>query len=295
MRRKPLWLYAWLAGPGLVLPVVLYLLLVEAYPFIWAVIVSFTNATVGTAERFVGLGNYVHLAGDPLFWKSVENTAIFTGSATVAKLVFGMAMALVLNRRLIARNLFRALLFVPWTIPTLVSVFTWQWMFSDIGGVLNFLLMKGHLIRVPVGWLSTPALAMTSVVLVNVWRGTPFFGISLLSGLQVIPNELYEAAAVDGANALHRFLSITLPSLRDILLLVTLVSTIWTLNDFQIVWLLTRGGPSNGTQIISTYSYTLGFLNLQLAQAIAVSVAIFPALVLLVLGVTRIVLQPSTE
>ncbi len=275
----------------LVAPVLLYLLLVMLAPFLWALYTSLTDKMVGTEGVFVGLKNYIELTGDELFLKSVKNTVIFTTFAVVAKVVFGMVLALILNENIKARNLFRALLVLPWTIPTLVSVFAWQWIFSDVGGVLNHILMLLGIIERQIGWLATPAMGMFSVILVNVWRGIPFLGISILAGLQTIDGVLYEAARIDGANIFQRFLNVTLPSIRDVIVLSSVVTTIWTLGDFEIIWLLTRGGPSNGTQVISTLSYTYGFLNLYLGKAIAISVFSFPPLLALVHFMTKKTLE----
>lgn len=275
----------------LIAPVLLYLLFVMLIPFLWALYTSLTNKMVGTEGVFVGLKNYIDLTKDSLFLKSIKNTLIFTSIAVVLKVVIGMVMALILNENFKSRNLFRALLMLPWTIPTLVSVFAWQWIFSDVGGVLNFLLVHLGVIKQQIGWLSAPAIAMFSVILVNVWRGIPFLGISILSGLQTIDVAMYEAAKIDGANVLQRFLYVTLPSVRDVVILASIVTTIWTLSDFEIIWLLTRGGPSNGTQVISTLSYTYGFLNLYLGKAIAISVFSFPPLIALVHFMTKKTLE----
>lgn len=179
------------------------------------------------------------------------------------------------------------MLFLPWTIPTIVSVFTWQWIYSDVGGVLNALLLKTGLIDSPVGWLATPDLAMFSVILVNVWRGIPFMGIAILAGLQTVSKEMYEAAMLDGAGAIKRFFYMTLPSVKEVTILSSVITTIWTLNDFEIIWLLTRGGPDNGTQVLSTLSYTVGFLNMSLGKAIAISVITLPPLIMLINYVTK--------
>lgn len=268
-------------------PALAYLLAVMVLPFGWAVYLSFTNKTVGVPASFVGLSNYIGLVQDSLFWKAVWNTIVFTVVAVIGKTVFGMVMALVLNERIVLRNVFRVLLFLPWTIPTIVSVFTWQWIYSDVGGVLNFLLMKLGIVGQPVGWLATPELAMFSVILVNVWRGIPFMGIAILAGLQTISKEMYEAAMLDGANAVQRFWHMTLPSVREVTVLAAVMTTIWTLNDFEIIWLLTRGGPSNGTQVLSTLSYTIGFLNMSLGKAIAIAILTMPPLILLINYVTK--------
>ncbi|WP_245855934.1 carbohydrate ABC transporter permease [Paenibacillus rigui] len=268
-------------------PVLIYLLAVMVLPFGWAVYLSFTNKVVGVPATFIGFKNYIDLVQESLFWKAVWNTILFTVIAVVGKTVFGMVMALVLNEKIMFRNVFRVLLFLPWTIPTIVSVFTWQWIYSDVGGVLNFILMKTGLVGQPVGWLATPDLAMFSVILVNVWRGIPFMGIAILAGLQTVSKEMYEAAMLDGAGAIKRFFYMTLPSVKEVTVLAAVMTTIWTLNDFEIIWLLTRGGPSNGTQVLSTLSYTIGFLNMNLGKAIAIAILTMPPLIMLINIVTK--------
>lgn len=268
-------------------PVLIYLLAVMVLPFGWAVYLSFTNKVVGVPATFIGFKNYIDLVQESLFWKAVWNTLLFTVIAVIGKTVFGMVMALVLNEKIMFRNVFRVLLFLPWTIPTIVSVFTWQWIYSDVGGVLNFILMKTGLADHPIGWLATPDLAMFSVILVNVWRGIPFMGIAILAGLQTVSKEMYEAAMLDGAGAIKRFFYMTLPSVKEVTVLAAVMTTIWTLNDFEIIWLLTRGGPSNGTQVLSTLSYTIGFLNMNLGKAIAIAILTMPPLIMLINIVTK--------
>ncbi|WP_254639228.1 carbohydrate ABC transporter permease [Cohnella sp. GbtcB17] len=268
-------------------PVLVYLLAIMLLPFGWALYLSFTDKTVGVPAHFIGFGNYVELLKDSMFWKAVKNTIIFTAVAVVLKSVFGMVMALVLNEKIIFRNLFRVLLFLPWTIPTIVSVFTWQWIYSDVGGVLNYLLLKINAIGRPIGWLAKPDLAMMSVIIVNVWRGIPFMGIAILAGLQSVSKEMYEAAMLDGAGAVKRFFYMTLPSVKEVTILAAVMTTIWTLNDFEIIWLLTRGGPDNGTQVLSTLSYTIGFLNMSLGKAIAIAIMTMPPLIMLINYVTK--------
>jgi multiple sugar transport system permease protein len=271
----------------LIAPTIGYLLLVMLAPFCWAMYLSLTNKMIGVSEKFIGLKNYWELFFDSLFLKALVNTIVFTVFAVIFKVFFGMIMALVLNEDIKARNFFRALLILPWTIPTLISVYTWQWLFSDVGGALNYILMHLGIIEQQVGWLSTPWLAMISIIIVNVWRGTPFLGISILAGLQTVDTGLYEAAKIDGANMFEQFWHITLPSVKNIVILASIITTIWTLGDFEIIWILTHGGPSNGTQVLSTLSYTYGFLNLHLSKAIAISIFLFPALILLVHYITK--------
>ena len=280
-------------GMALMAPVIIYLLIVMVYPFCWAIFVSLTDKKVGTQGQFIGLRNYAELFKDSLFWKSAINTLIFAVGAVTLKVVFGMIMALILNEKIAFRNVNRALLMLPWTIPTLVSVLIWQWIFSDISGIMNFFLLKLGLIESPIGFLAKRWLAMGVVILVNAWRGAPFIGISVLAGLQCIDETMYEAARIDGANAWQRFCNVTLPLVKNVTLLAAIVTTVWTLSDFEIVWMLTKGGPSNGTQLLSTLSYTYGFMNMDLGKALAIALVSFPPLAVLVHFSTKKMLEQS--
>lgn len=275
----------------LILPVALYILCVMVFPFCWSVWVSFTDKVIGVPGKFVGLKNYVTLLTDHIFRRSIVNTLVFTGGSVALKVIFGTAMAVALNESVRGRSIFRAALLLPWTIPTVVVVLVWQWMFSDVGGVLNAIL--GAFGVEPVLWLSRGGTAMMSVILVNVWKGTPFIAISVLAGLQTISPEFYEAAAIDGANTLQRFFRITLPLMRDVILLAALMTTIWTLNNFEVIWLLTRGGPSNATNVVAVYSFLTAFKSSQLAKGIASSVLFVPVMVLLINKVTKKSLQET--
>lgn len=280
-------------GIALISPVVVYMLIVMVFPFIWALFVSLTDKKVGSEGSFIGFQNYVDLIKDPLFWRSVWNTVIFTVAAVALKVVFGVIMALLLNERIVFRNVNRALLILPWTIPTMVSVLIWQWIFSDISGVLNYILLNLNIVEERIGFLASRSLAMGAVVLVNAWRGIPFVGISVLAGLQCIDGTLYEAARIDGANVLQRFRSVTLPMIKNVTILATIVTTVWTLGDFEIVWVLTKGGPANGTQILSTLSYTFGFMNMDIGKALAVALISFPPLAVLIHFTTKRMLDQS--
>ena len=280
-------------GIALISPVVVYMLIVMVFPFIWALFVSLTDKKVGSEGSFIGFQNYVDLIKDPLFWRSVWNTVIFTVAAVALKVVFGVIMALLLNERIVFRNVNRALLILPWTIPTMVSVLIWQWIFSDISGVLNYILLNLNIVEERIGFLASRSLAMGAVVLVNAWRGIPFVGISVLAGLQCIDGTLYEAARIDGANVFQRFRSVTLPMIKNVTILATIVTTVWTLGDFEIVWVLTKGGPANGTQILSTLSYTFGFMNMDIGKALAVALISFPPLAVLMHFTTKRMLDQS--
>lgn len=271
----------------LIAPVILYLLVFMLIPFIWAAWTSLTSKSIGSNADFVGFSNFIELVSDKIFTKSVFNTIYYTVAAVAGKLVLGMIIALVLNAKIPLKNISRVLLFVPWTIPTLVSALTWKWMYSDVGGLFNFLLQQLGLVNQPVPWLYDTKLAMISIIIANIWRGAPFIGISILAGLQAISTDYYEAAKIDGAGAIRCFFSITLPMIKEVIVLSTLITTIWTFNDFEIVWLLTGGGPGNATQILSTYGYTVGFMNLDISKAISSSMIAMPFLIILITLVTN--------
>lgn len=232
--------------------------------------------------KFIGLGNYVKLWKNGEFLIAAKNTFFYTIITVALKVFLGMLMALILNAPLRCRNTIRGLMLIPWAVPTVVTVIVWKWMFSDVGGVFNAIIQCLGLTEGKIAWLSTPIMAFFSVVLVNVWRGTPFIGMSVLSGLQSVSTDMYEAARIDGANAWQEFWRITLPSIKEVLMLSALVTTIWTFSDFEIIWLLTKGGPINATQVISTLSYTLGIQKMNTGQAMAASIMFMPLLVILI-------------
>ena len=272
----------------LIAPVVLYLVLVMGLPLLWAVYTSLTDKVIGAAEvNFIGIANYIDIIKDSVFQKALFNTFIFAFFAVIGKVVLGVIMSLTMNQPVRGRGIMRVAMILPWTIPTIVSVFAWQWIYSDVGGALNRILMVHHITDHQIGWLSTTSMAMFSVILVNIWRGTPFIAISVLAGLQNISPDLYEAASLDGANVIQRFFYVTLPSVKNVIILSAFVTTIWTLNDFEIVWLMTRGGPSHATELVSTYSYIQGFMNSDIARSIAASLILVPILVILVHYVTK--------
>jgi ABC-type sugar transport system permease subunit len=278
----------WRMGFLFVLPIVVLVLALVAYPFCYAIYLSMTRKFVGMPAVFVGFENYVRLASDGFFLRAVWNSLIFTFGSVVFKLMLGMAMALVLTSNIRFRSLFTGILLVPWVAPTVVSALNFLWIYDGSLGVLNYLLV--HVFRIlpqGVGWLSEAGTAMASVIFVNIWRGFPFFGISFLAGMKAIPGELYEAASVDGANALQRFCYVTLPSLRNIMIIVILLSTIWTFNDFGIVYILTKGGPGGATMVLPVFTYEMAFGAQRLGDAIAVALYMLPPLALVIIVLSR--------
>ena len=278
----------WHLGYLFVLPMVVMVLALVAYPFCYAAYLSLTRKYVGVPPVFVGFENYVRLAYDGFFRRAVWNSFVFTFASVGFKLVLGMMMALVLTSRIRYRNLFTGLLLIPWVAPTVVSALNFLWIFDASLGVLNYLLVKVfRILPQGVGWLSEPGTAMASVIFVNIWRGFPFFGISFLAGLKAIPGEQYEAAAVDGANIVQRFRHVTLPALRNIIIIVMLLSTIWTFNDFAIVYILTKGGPGGATQVLPVFTYEMAFGAQRLGEAIAVALYMLPALAMVIIVLSR--------
>jgi multiple sugar transport system permease protein len=278
----------WQMGFLFVLPIVVLVLALVAYPFCYAIYLSMTRKFVGMPAVFVGFENYVRLASDGFFLRAVQNSLVFTFGSVVFKLMLGMAMALVLTSNIRFRSVFTGILLVPWVAPTVVSALNFLWIYDGSLGVLNYLLVKVfRILPQGVGWLSEAGTAMASVIFVNIWRGFPFFGISFLAGMKAIPGELYEAASVDGANALQRFVYVTLPSLRNIVIIVVLLSTIWTFNDFGIVYILTKGGPGGATMVLPVFTYEMAFGAQRLGDAIAVALYMLPPLALVIIVLSR--------
>ncbi|MEX2146911.1 MAG: sugar ABC transporter permease [Candidatus Rokuibacteriota bacterium] len=271
-----------------VLPIVALVLALVAYPFCYAIYLSMTQKYVGIPPVFVGLENYVRLASDGFFQRAVANSFIFTFASVAAKLVMGIGMALVLTSKIRFRSFWTGVLLVPWVAPTVVSALNFLWIYDYSLGVLNYLLVRVFgILPQGVGWLSEPGTAMASVIAVNIWRGFPFFGISFLAGMKGIPGELYEAAAVDGANALQRFRHVTVPGIRNILIIVVLLSTIWTFNDFAIVYILTKGGPGGSTMVLPVFTYEMAFGAQRLGEAIAAALYMLPPLAFVIVVLAR--------
>jgi multiple sugar transport system permease protein len=277
-----------LGGLLLLSPALLILIGLVAYPFTYAIWLAFQEKVVGTAARFVGLHNFRYIIAWPQFSTAMVNTAVFTIVSVAIKFTLGMAVAVVLNQQIRARNFFRAFLLLPWVVPAFVVYLTWRWLYDPLQGLLNYAMLDLGLITRPIAFLSTKGTAMISVIIANAWRGFPFYAISFLAGMQTISLELYEAAQVDGASRWQQFRYITLPSLTHIIGVVLLLSTIWTANAFEPVYLLTGGGPSDATTVYTLLVYLVGMINMRLGEAASVSVMFLPLLIGLVMVVTML-------
>lgn len=264
-----------LMGYLLIAPLITCILLLVVYPFFFAIFISFTDRQIGTEGTFVGLANYAYLVGQPSFQATIVNTVVLVTSVQSLKLVLGMGIAVLLNQQIRFRQVWRGLILIPWAMPAFVAFITWKLLFAPQGGAFNYILINSGLVSTHVDFLSTKELAMPSVIVASFWRGFPFWVISFLAGMQAIPRELYESAALDGANAFGRFRHVTLPGIRHVILVVVLVSTIWTTNSFEAIWLMTGGGPSNATMTFPVLAY-YGLQSLRIGEAAAVSVSLLP-------------------
>ena len=216
----------------------------------------------------------------------MRNTIVLVASVQALKLVFGLGIAMLLNQAIRGRQAWRGLILIPWAMPGFVAFITWKLLYAPQGGAFNMILLNLGLVDTHVDFLSTKALAMPSVIVASFWRGFPFWVIAFLAALQNVSQELYEAAAIDGAAAWQRFRHITMPSIRHVVLVVVLLSTIWTTNSFEAVWLMTQGGPSNATMTFPVLAY-FGLQNLRIGEAAAVSVSMLPIFALLALIIAK--------
>jgi multiple sugar transport system permease protein len=270
------------------LPAFVVLLAILVVPFAQSLWLSLYDAPIGGEARWVGLGNYAGNLADPVFRQATFNTAAFVGLSVLGKLGLGLGAALLLNGRLPVRGLLRALVLLPWALPEITSALVWDWMLNGNLGAINAMLRAIGLIDANIYWLSSRALALPSVVAVNIWHGFPFFALTLLAALQGIERDIYEAADVDGASAVQKFLFITLPGIMPVLLVSTLLSTIWTTNAFTQIFVLTGGGPSNATATLPIYTYQTAFRGYgNLGQAVSVSAMLIPAIVVLLVLLAR--------
>jgi multiple sugar transport system permease protein len=280
-----------LAATGLLLPGALLLLLLIAWPFGASVYLAMTDAHIRRPRdpTFIGLENFVYLLEDETFLRAVANTFIFTFFAVMLKIGLGLAMALLVFRLSDAsRRWATSLLLFPWVAPIALTVIAWVWIFDSQFSPVNWLLLHMGLMSSPLVFLGEPTLAMVSVIIVNAWRGFPFFGLLILAGLVGIPRSLYEAAEVDGASGWRRFRYITLPMLRVVLLILVLYSMIFTFNEFAVIHVLTRGGPADATQVFSTLAFQRGILSGNIGEAAAITLFLLPIFLVVSIGMLRL-------
>lgn len=273
------------------LPLIVVLVGLIAYPFVSAIILSFQRKMVGGEATFIGLGNYYALLTNKTynFLTSVRVSAVYVVASICLKFVLGMCMALLLNERFRGRTLMRGLLFLPWAMPTLIVALAWRWIYEGSpSGLLNLILIDYFRSDTIVQWLANPKVALWSVIIATIWQGTPFWTMMFLAGMQAIPQEMYEAAKIDGANVFQRFFLITMPLLRSVIIITTLLSTIWTANSINFIYVLTKGGPVNSTMTFPMLAFDIGIIGArQMGLAAAVSVMFFPIFIVAIFFLTK--------
>jgi ABC-type sugar transport system permease subunit len=261
-------------GVLFILPFVLAGSIFMLYPVVEAVRMSFyyINPLMPDGNRFAGLENFEFIFQDRLFWMSFYNAIYWTFFSVLLQAIFGVGLALILHRTLRGISFFRGLLLFPYIVPTVVIALCWQWMLNPEIGIVNHSLKEIGVISENVYWLSTPGMSMWSTIILNVWKYTPFVTICVLARLQSIPLELFDAAKIDGAGPIRRFLDITLPQLAEVLAVVIVFRTIWTFNKFEEIYLLTRGGPGTSTFNLAIYSFEQSIANLKMGVGAATGV-----------------------
>ena len=262
----------------LLAPAVLLLGVFIAYPFLMGIWLSLSDTSVGNPGHFIGLQNFLKAWDDSIFRTAFKNTFVYTLWATVFKLALGMWLAVLLNRQFRAHRIVRAAVLLPFIVPTVLSTFAWKWMFDPTFSVLNWLLYRVGFISDKLPFLSNGTWAMGCAIVVNTWRGMPFYAISFLAGLQTVNPDLHEAASLDGANGWQRFWYVTWPLLKPLTVVVVVFSIIQTFSDFQLIYVLTGGGPANSTHLLATYAYQVGVAAGLLGQGAAISLFMFPVL-----------------
>jgi len=272
----------WL-GFWFMLPAAGFLILFLAYPLGLGVWMSFTDARIGRTGIFIGLENYEWLSDDSIFWLSVFNTVLYTSVASVFKFAVGLYLAILLNEHMPFKAIIRAVVLIPFIVPTVLSALAFWWIFDAQFSIISWSLRHLGLIAHNINFLGEPNWARFSVIFANIWRGIPFVAITLLAGLQTVPPSLYEAATIDGATRWQMFRYITYPLLTPIIAVVMTFSVLFTFTDFQLIWAMTRGGPVNATHLMATLSYQRAILSGMLGEGAAISTAMIPFLLAAIL------------
>ncbi|MBK8161020.1 MAG: sugar ABC transporter permease [Rhodospirillaceae bacterium] len=265
------------------LPAAILLLLFLTYPLGLGIWLGFTDEKIGRPGIFIGLENYEYLLDDSVFWLSVFNTLLYTSVASALKFALGLWLALLLNENLPFKAFFRAIVLLPWVVPTVLSAIAFWWIYDAQFSIVSWVLVDWGIIDQPINFLGDPNNARASVIAANVWRGIPFVAITLLAGLQTIPPSLYEAATLDGAGSWQRFRFVTFPLLTPIIAIVMTFSVLFTFTDFQLIYVLTRGGPVNATHLMATLSFQRGISGGNLGEGAAIAVAMIPFLLAAIL------------
>ena len=269
-------------GFFLYLPAIIIILCVVVYPMIYAFQTSFTNFRPTLAKvNFVGIANYRMILKDISFWRSIYRSLFFTAGSLIPQIVLGLIVATLLNHPMLkCKMLFRGLAITPWLIPTVTVAMIFRWMFHDLYGILNYVLMWINVLPKPLPWIAREGTAMFILILANVWRGTPLMITMFLAALQGIPADLYEAAEVDGASVWVKFRRVTFPLLMPVIMVSGILRFIWTFNFYDLPWVMTGGGPSAATQTAPIYAYRRAFSGYRLGEGSAITILLFIILVI---------------
>ncbi len=273
-----------------VLPGFIIMGIIILYPIFSNIYISFTDMhLLKGISRFVGLNNYLAIIKDPNFWHSLYITLLWTVGSLILQLIFGLVSALLLNSPgLKAKGAFRIAIFIPYTLPTVVVILLWSWMLHPIYGIANHLLLSIGVIDAYASWLGTATRALPTLIVINTWFGYPLMTLSILAGLQSIPEEFYEVAKIEGASYWQTFINVMLPSIKDIIITLIVLRTIWIFNAFDLVYLATGGGPGHATEILTVYGYRIGWNEYQLGKAAALSVILLVVILTLISFSTKV-------
>jgi multiple sugar transport system permease protein len=270
-----------------ILPAGLFLTAIIGYPVIYTIFMSFQKFTLETLvskqPQFIGFENYAAIFANPKFLVALKQSLIFTFASIFFQFTIGLGLAILFSKHFPLRHTMRGLLLSGWQIPSVVTGTIFLWLFNVDYGLINFMLTALNLVKEPIGWVTRADMALITVILVNIWLGIPFNTILLSAGISGLPEDVYEAATVDGANGWQRIIYITIPLLRSTILAVLMLGFIYTLRVFDVIWIMTKGGPADATEVLPTFAYRLSFISFNFGQSAAVSVVIL--LILLVAAV----------
>ncbi|HSM57331.1 MAG TPA: sugar ABC transporter permease [Candidatus Sulfomarinibacteraceae bacterium] len=285
-------------GYLLIAPAFLLLGAVIVYPVgraLWMSVHKIVLTNPGGGTPFIGLENYVEIVQKPYFWNSVENTVVWTLSNLVAQIILGTGVAILLNQKFPMRALARGVVLIPWITPSVVAALTWRWMYDAEFGIINAVLLRLDLIERTIAWLGNTNTAMWAVIIESIWKGTPFVTVMILAVLQAVPSELYDAAKVDGANGIKRFRYVTLPLIMPTIIIAATLTTIYTFNNFNAIWLLTGGGPLRATETLTILVYREAFQQFNLGTSTAAGMIVFFILFVAVVLFGRYYIKAQTE
>ena len=277
-----------LAGLWFALPAALALLVVVAYPLLYGFYISLFETNLLNRWDFVWFKNYVRIFTSADFLETIFTTLKFTVGTVGGQFLIGLTLALLLNTKVPGRAFFRTILIVPWLFPEVVVALLWKWMFNPLYGLFNDVLLKLNLIAEPTSWLGNTATALPSVILTAIWKGYPLVMLLMLAGLQAIPQEQYESAEIDGASWWQSLFYVTLPNLRNVIMISLILNTVWWFKHFAIIWVLTQGGPITATSVISIDIYKTAFESFSFGPAAALAVVVFFIVFLISMGYQKL-------